>query len=352
MAKWYRSIRIVETEEALGAWLERHGITVVTGKTRKSRKQQLFNGMSANNASGHANTPPPIFVNPSCAVLLGDNANVANHGGVSVVTTAAVKPLESPSHPTNNGPNVEAGLSVHRQDVWPGLSSFASRPVRRKPQPRKLEVPAAAGGATFPQPRLAASCGWEADGVLSPTSEALASSSTAVEAAAAASSAADIATAVAIYAALSTLVGLVASSSEVSVVHPSYKSVETLTNRTVAPGVYAIGSRAALSCLAAMAMPRRQECPLPSTFKVQPPQFLTAQGDLHPQQFIISSDGEGFTRGMPVCDSSTVPARPSISDGACVPPPKMNFTPQALGSSCCLPSTSSWESVPATVSSQ
>nr|ARO50068.1 RlsE [Yamagishiella unicocca] len=65
MAKWYRSIRVIDTAEPLGLWLERHGLPVFTGKARQRRQRSNANlidggsdvepGNGAGGASTHAN---------------------------------------------------------------------------------------------------------------------------------------------------------------------------------------------------------------------------------------------------------------------------------------------------------
>ncbi|GIL89516.1 hypothetical protein Vretimale_1920 [Volvox reticuliferus] len=64
MAKWYRSIRVVTTDEPLGAWLTRRGLPVLKGNPRNRRpapaKDGHGNDTGGATARGHGNKVPSI----------------------------------------------------------------------------------------------------------------------------------------------------------------------------------------------------------------------------------------------------------------------------------------------------
>ncbi|GLI70540.1 hypothetical protein VaNZ11_015456 [Volvox africanus] len=87
MAKWYRSIRVVETAEPLGTWLDRHGLPVFTGKARQ-RRQRVASSAKASTAASNAiaasNTAHTI------PALTGDNDKVqGSSNNLGLITDAS-----------------------------------------------------------------------------------------------------------------------------------------------------------------------------------------------------------------------------------------------------------------------
>ncbi|EFJ46168.1 RegA-like protein RlsE [Volvox carteri f. nagariensis] len=110
MAKWYRSIRVVDTAEPLGAWLERHNLPVFTGKARQRRQR----GAPSTNASAAA------------AMAAASAAAAANTNN-----TLAGDTDKNRGSSNNLGLDVDAGTSACGTDgAWPACLDVKAEPER------------------------------------------------------------------------------------------------------------------------------------------------------------------------------------------------------------------------------
>ncbi|GIL42243.1 hypothetical protein Vafri_276 [Volvox africanus] len=354
MAKWYRSIRVVETAEPLGTWLDRHGLPVFTGKARQ-RRQRVASSAKASTAASTAiaaantaNTIPALTSDndkvqgssnnlglitdasgmwtgalnlktdtealattgpgagpmPASMDTIAPGSGTGGHDGFQANPTTAQGPCAE--HLSDKAHSLSGSMSAENMGLWQGLGRnlmLGTGSVTLGLQVPGSELLDGAGNAAnLPQHLMAAivsagtPIGPPALGDHPPTTAAAPVGPATGLGPAVAASSPGVGTAAGTGNGGSPGAGRQPAISSVAKV--AYSGLETLPNGAVAPGLYLIGGRAAsggLSLLTAeqqQQLPQRFPSPLPRQQQHHEYQHKVQQQYPYPQGYLQQLEQE------------------------------------------------------------